>query len=173
MVTLILHDRRLMGATPTNGTESLLVNGAWGSIDKIVAWIRDCAEKHGRIDQLKVMCHGYNNGRHEGGFGLELGPEGLSTRNVYKFALIHGKVREIVIYSCGTAKIAEYQSYDGGDGNQLCSLLAMWAGAYVTAAVETQYYHRGFFSDQIDFGDWEGMVLRYTPGGNCVVAQEG
>jgi hypothetical protein len=64
------------------------------------------------------------------------------------------------------------------DGNRFCSELAAYTNATVIAATDTQFYtmspppgliNRLFGlgpQDEIDFGQWEGKVMRFPPDGH-------
>ena len=163
MITIIVHDNRLAGSTPSGATDSLFVSRAW-PLSSITDWINDCSARYGYINKLKILCHGWSS-HHGGGYGLELG-EGVRVQNVHKWSAVAGSIAKIILYSCGAAHISDYGTFDGhGDGYYLCKRLAAHSHAWVIAAIEPQYYTTGFFSDEIDFGDWEGMVLEFSPTG--------
>lgn len=64
------------------------------------------------------------------------------------------------------------------DGSRFCSELAGYTNATVIAATDTQFYTMapapGVLSrlfgigpqDEIDFGEWEGKVMRFSPDGS-------
>jgi len=82
-----------------------------------------------------------------------------------------GLIRRIVIYACAPADTAPGNEGTRGDGQRLCGELALWSGAEVIAARDTQYYNTVDASysggrrikDTIDFGDWEGPVYSFSP----------
>ncbi len=162
--TLIVHDRRLLGSTPRNCTESLLINASW-RLSTVLDWLRDASARYGYIKTLRILCHGFE--RHGGGgFGMEFGADNITVRNVHQWSALAGSVAEIVLHSCSVGHINAYGSFDGpGDGAYLCKRLAASSHAWVIAGVETQYYRRSLFTDVIDFGRWEGMVLEFSPRG--------
>lgn len=180
MATMIVHDTRLEGKTPLNYNFVMLVNGS-RSIDSMIGTVAARARGRGGLRTLHLFCHGYeghsNIGQQttdieaHGGFGLHLCREGLKLNNVNKTTAWKGLVSRIVIYACAPADTAAGNEGTRGDGQRLCGELALWSGAEVIAARDTQYYHRVDASytggrkvkDTIDFGDWEGPVYSFSP----------
>lgn len=110
---------------------------------------------------LIINCHGfYDNGI--GGFGLKLGT-GIRRADTEKFSILKGKVANIWITACGTARITNPGTAGDGDGNLFCSEIARASGAYVVAATTHQMPDILLPSGYID--DFEGLVLRYNPPG--------
>lgn len=177
--TMILHDTRLEGRTPLNYNYVFLVNGN-RAITSIVNGVASHARECGGLDLLHIFCHGYEGdlniggrvctGIERGGFGLHLGREGLTLVNVGLTSAWKKLVRTIVIYACAPADTAPGNEGTRGDGQRLCGEMALYTGADVIAARDTQYYNTGnatyrggrVVGDTIDFGAWEGPVYRFS-----------
>ncbi|HZO55361.1 MAG TPA: hypothetical protein VFB63_21825 [Bryobacteraceae bacterium] len=152
--TMILHDTRLEGRTPLNYNFVYLVN-ANRSISSIISG---------------VAGHARSCGVERGGFGLQLGREGLSLGNVSQTTRWKGLIKTIVVFACATADTAPGNEGTRADGQRLCGELALWSGADVIAARDTQFYNERTASysrgrsveNTIDFGAWEGPVYRFS-----------
>lgn len=180
MASMIVHDRRLEGRTPLNYSFVLTVNQS-KSISRIVSTVAACARRRSKLAALHIMCHGYeanwNLGQQictpnaAGGFGLQLGDEGLSLHNASTVTAWRGLVDRIVIFACAPADTLPGNEGTEGDGRRLCGELALWSGAEVIAARDTQYYNTvqarygagRTVNDTIDFGAWEGPVYSFSP----------
>jgi len=145
------------------------------TLDHMVTWIAALAgtTPSGRLNCLILNCHGYYGpgvgGRMSGGYGLKMG-KGIYRRDTGKFAKLKGKVTEIWITACGTARISNPGTAGDGDGNLLCQEIAKAAGAYVVAATTHQV---GAITLPFGYIDgWEGLVVRYDPAGICVEKKE-
>src|SRR6185437_74547 len=124
------------------------------------------------LSDLYVMCHGYEadwnlhdqtcTGQERGGFGLCLCKEGLTLTNVSLTAAVKGLIKKITLFACAPADTAPYNLGTQADGRRVCGEMALWTGAEVIAAVQTQYYVTNK-AGTIDFGLWEGPVLSFTP----------
>lgn len=179
MSSMIVHDTRLHGHTPLNYNYVLVVNQG-KSIGHIISTVASSARRSGRLALLHIMCHGYeanwNLGqqicvpRAAGGFGLQLGAEGLSLENVSRTSIWKGLINRIVVFACAPADTMRGNEGTAGDGRRFCGELALWSGAEVIAARDTQYYNnvsahysRGrVVNDTIDFGGWEGPVYSFS-----------
>jgi hypothetical protein len=180
MATMIVHDTRLQGQTPLNYSYVLIINQT-KSINHIVSVVANCARRQRKLSLLHIFCHGYeanwNLGEQSctpgaaGGFGLQLGTEGLSLTNAARTAMWKGLIERIVLFACAPADTAQGNESTVGDGRRFCGELALWSGAEVIAARETQYYntirahYRGgrAVNSTIDFGAWEGPVYSFDP----------
>ncbi len=176
---MIWHDKRLKGEPPPIAPNIHVVDkdtDLYGSI----GWIANYAGSQNGLDELIVMCHGFegnfnisqqmSTNRRVGGFGLQLCREGLSLMTVGKTmawksgrALIH----RITIYACGTAQTGPGNAGTYADGKRFMGELAMASGAYVIAGRDPQVYNpeavRTDAPLPIDFGDWEGPVYLFDP----------
>jgi hypothetical protein len=137
------------------------------NIDHILDWTATVASgaPGGYLRVLVINCHGYYNGSSRsstGGFGLALGT-GIRRVDTPKFSKLRGKVANIWITACGTARITVPGSSGDGDGNLFCSEIARNSGAYVVAATTMQYHDIFLGQNRVD--DFEGLVLRYNPSG--------
>jgi len=169
----VLHDRRLTGRPPGSAAGYRLYRtNANISLNWTLSHIAGDARGHGGIGELHIMCHGYEGvvgvnmqSQVRGGFGLELGREGLDLGNANLMSALAGQCQIITIHACSTADSVPGVS----NGRQLCREIAVYTGAEVIAATRTQeytYYLNG--NGRIDFGAWEGPVFRFSPNGNVM-----
>jgi hypothetical protein len=164
---MLIHDTRLLGTAPKIAENQWPVD-ATVSINHIVGWTGEVAKGAGGLKKLIIMAHGFASGGH-GGYGIQLGQEGITLGTVDLFASpnLRGKIKSIILYSCAAAETAPGKRMTGGDGNLLCSRLADRTKAYVIASSTFQIYTYGGSSNQpINFGSWEGDVYLYGPNGN-------
>jgi hypothetical protein len=179
---MLIHDTRLQGNPPTNMAANTYQVDGTTSISHAIGWIAEYARRSGGLTDLWVMCHGFegnfNLGNQtctseaHGGFGLQLCREGLSLYNASLTSAFNGQIQKITIFACATADTAEYNRGTAADGMRFAGEIALWSGAEVIAAVETQLYHRRRSLWQwlmrsnrggtIDFGSWEGPVYSFT-----------
>lgn len=169
MATMVIHDRRLEGGTPLYYSFVLQV-GASRPIREIVDVVARRARQRRRLSRLHILCHGFEATWNlsdqmcmpvaHGGFGLQLGREGLSLLNVDLTRAWSGLIDLIVVFACAPADTASYNRGTWGDGRRFVGELALHTGARVIAARDTQYYNP---SGVIDFGDWEGPVYEFSP----------
>ena len=194
-VNVIAHDTRLEGRTPLS--TSGFVNFEVSDDTSLAEFFERCssiAEGHGGISTLYIMAHGAEMefaGHVGGGYGIIFCRDYIRHDNVEGFSALAGKVEEIVLLVCAAAAVSvDFRRVDiarpelsrtfHGDGNALCRQMAISAAAPVTAAREIQAYstdqHCTTFagyelycsSGFIDFGDWEGTVVRYDANGNLI-----
>jgi len=173
---MILHDKRLAGTPPP------IVQNIYDVDDKVaiqhcVAWVGQHARDVGGLSELLIMCHGYEadwdladqmcTGRPVGGFGLQLCREGLSLSNAILLQSWNpGKplINRITVYACAPAATGQGNQGTVADGRRFMGEIALWTGAEVIAARDTQVYTFGGGANApIDFGDWEGPVYRFDP----------
>jgi hypothetical protein len=166
---MVVHDRRLSGATPAWYSFILQVNGSRHTYD-IVDVVARRARQVRKLSRLHILCHGFEANWNlgagmctpaaHGGFGLQLGKEGLSLNNYTLTYAWKGLVDEIVLFACAPADTGPGNVGTFGDGRRFCGYLALTSGARVIAARDTQYYHDN--NGPIDFGGWEGPVFEYS-----------
>ncbi len=162
-IDMLIHDKRLLGAAPALADNQWDVDASI-PMAHVVGWTNVVASRNGGLKKLIVMCHGYEaSGR--GGFGLQLGAEGLTLATVDLFTKLKGLVKSIIIYACAAADTAPGRRMTTGDGGLLMSRLAVRASCYVVASSTAQIYTYGSKSP-IDFGSWEGDVYLFGPNGN-------
>jgi len=179
MATMIVHDRRLGGATPLNYNYVKVV-GPGVSIASVIGSVAHYGASK-PLDALHILCHGYESHVNladqssvpdaVGGFGLQLCTEGLTLYNATLTARWRGRVNRIVVFACAPADTGRGNEGTGGDGRRLCGELALWSNAEVIAARDTQYYDtvparypgNRTVGNTIDFGAWEGPVYSFTP----------
>jgi hypothetical protein len=182
--SMLIHDRRLAGNPPSGMAANVYEVNENIPIAHALGWIAEYSRRSGGLSDLYVMCHGFEGNwdlRNQqcvpevhGGFGLQLCQEGLSLYNATGTSVLNGKVTKITIFSCATADAAPYNTGTGADGMRFCGEIALWTGAEVIAAVQTQLYNttRTFWqwirsanqAGTIDFGAWEGPVYSFTTG---------
>lgn len=188
--TMLVHDTRLAGTAPPAAANIYRVNEHTPLVHAL-GWISQYAGASGGLSRLLIMCHGLESGLYDAGmglcdsdlgFGLAFCAESLTLGNVARAAVLRGRVQQMIVYACGPARTRSGFQNTAADGQRFCSELAGHSGAVVYAATDTQWYHqvpspsliRRIFSlgpqDYIDFGEWEGRVLRFTPDGRIATA---
>lgn len=175
MNSVLLHDERLTGNTP-NWPDTIAFDvKQTDSTSQFLGWVNIVFTMNGKIDNLSILCHGYeNNGR--GGYGLQLGQNGVFLTNINQWAAIRSMVKQIIIYACSTADADP--ATPAANGRALCSTMASVTGATVIAAIQTQYYYPDAINwkrllnqppwnaqGEIDFGTFEGPVYGFWPDG--------
>jgi hypothetical protein len=171
MASMVIHDSRLTGGTP-NYYNYVYQVGSRTHIGTIVDVVARRARQAGGLRKLHILCHGFEanwdiGGRlcmptAHGGFGLQLGAEGLSLMNYGLTSAWNGLIQEIVLFACAPADTYHGNVGTFGDGRRFCGYLALTTGATVIAARDTQYYQPRGTGGLIDFGDWEGPVNAYS-----------
>ncbi len=149
-------------------------------VDKIVN-----AVGSDQLSKLSICCHGYESGleneetamsRVGGGFGIELGAEGMTWQTVSVFSALDGKFAPggiLEIYSCAAAEDTTDGTGFTGNGRLLMRELAGYVDAIVRASDTIQMYTAGVVGfgpftwySGVDFGDWEGNVWLFMPDGS-------
>ena len=181
--SMLIHDHRLAGNPPRDMAANIYEVNENTPIAHALGWIAEYSRRSGGLTDLYVMCHGFEGNwdlRNQqcttevhGGFGLQLCDDGLSLFNASGTSVLSRKVTKITIFSCATADTAPYNTGTGADGMRFCGEIALWTGAEVIAAVQTQLYNtsRTFWqritqanqAGTIDFGSWEGPVYSFSP----------
>jgi hypothetical protein len=165
-IHMLIKDKRLKGDAPKIADNQWDSVDATTPIDHIIGWTGEVAKKNGGIRKLTIMAHGYESGG-SGGFGIQLGKEGVTLGTVDKFSALKGQVKYIVLFSCAVAATAPGKRMTNGDGGLLISRLAVRTAAYVLASSAFQIYTAGGVPPQpINFGAWEGDVFLFGPNGN-------
>jgi hypothetical protein len=172
MASMVIHDRRLAGATPTFYSFVMQVN-ANTSINHIVDTVARRARQRRRLARLHILCHGFEANwdlgagmctpTAHGGFGLQLGKQGLNLYNYGLTAAWRGLVDLIVLFACAPADTGAGNRGTWRDGKRFCGYLALTSGARVIAARDTQTYT--YWRDNsrpIDFENWEGPVYEFS-----------
>jgi len=181
MSSMLVHDLRLEGTTPSNLADNNYEVDGNVKIADAMAWIDSYAKSQGSLDNLYIMCHGYEADWNlqdqtctmftHGGFGLALCAEGLSLANADVTTALKGDIKKITIFACATADTGPGNEGTVGDGMRFCGEIALYTGATVIAATQTQFYvmEKTFWEwltdkpGDIDFGDWEGPVYSFSP----------
>lgn len=181
---MIWHDKRLLGVAPPIANNTHVVDGNT-DLDGSIGWIAHYAETQGGLDELIIMCHGFETNadlskrmstlKTVGGFGLQICKQGLTIGNVNKVEKwwpdpkdpTTALIQRITIYACGSADTGPGNAGTWGDGMRFMGYFAMKSGAYVIAAKEAQTYNpesvRPVNPLPIDFGEWEGPVYLFSP----------
>jgi len=169
MASMVVHDRRLTGGTPLYDTVVLQV-GANRPVREIIDVVARRARERRRLNRLHILCHGFEAMWNfsdqmcmpvaHGGFGLQLGREGLNLFNVGLTRAWRGLVDLIVLFACAPADTASYNRGTWGDGRRFVGELALHSGTRVIAARDTQRYDP---NGVIDFDAWEGPVFEFSP----------
>ena len=189
--TMLVHDSRLEGTAPPGADNIYVVNDRTPLVHAL-GWISQYAGSSGGLSRLVIMCHGLESGLYDAdacdtdlGFGLAFCSENLTLANVARTAVLRGRVQDMIIYACGPARTRSGFQNTAADGQRFCSELAGHSGAVVYAATDTQWYHQVpspslvrrmlHIGPQnfIEFGAWEGRVLRFTPDGLISMAASG
>jgi hypothetical protein len=180
MKNMLIHDVQLEGRSPTNLAQNTFDVPKGMATAHVVSWAASYATSQTRLDNIFVMCHGYEAGVEDPnaqvsiyalGYGLALGDPGLSFNNVSLTGALKGLVDTITLFACGPANTRTGYMNTSGDGMRFCGELALFSGAEVIAAIETQYYYNTpnwwdvicRRAGEIDFGPWEGPVFRFSP----------
>ncbi|WP_137125680.1 hypothetical protein [Roseomonas sp. HF4] len=170
MTSMVIHDRRLTGATPAYYSFVMQVNAKTG-IRHITDTVARRAREKRKLARLHILCHGFEANwdlggqssmpQAHGGFGLQLGNEGLNLFNYGLAGSWKGLVDLIVLFACAPADTASGNAGTWGDGKRFCGYLALTTGARVIAARDTQYYNAST-NAPLNFGNWEGPVYEFT-----------
>jgi hypothetical protein len=171
MPSMIVHDNRLLGKTPARYNYVMQISNKT-SLRHIIGTVAHYGRIH-RLSPLHILCHGYEANWDlgsqmsvqdaHGGFGLQLGRDNLTLFNVSQTADWKKLVDLIVIFACAPADTGPNNAGTWGDGRRFMGELALWSGARVIAAKETQYYNDSSGAKTIDFDPWEGPVSEFSP----------
>jgi hypothetical protein len=164
-IDMLLHDKRLAGTSPAIAENIYDFDGT-ASIAHILGWTRVVADGAGGLRRLIIMCHGFvSSSSHRGGWGLQLGKEGVTYETAPLFVNLRGKVSAIILYSC---KSMDIDAPAGQSGMILWKQIASYAQCRIVGSSSNQTYTYGV-SSPIDFGKWEGSVFIVAPNGNSQV----
>jgi hypothetical protein len=184
MPTVLVHDSRLQGPTPTSLADYSFDVDAKFPIAGLIQAINGTAAS--TISRLMIMCHGYESTDTGSacipmslGFGLQLCMEDLTLANVSVMNSMYDCVEDIILYACGPANTAPFANGTYGDGRRFCSEMAAYTNANVYASDVTQNYDNLRYDPTrmvcevipIDFGQWEGNVYRFSPDGKVTRVQ--
>jgi hypothetical protein len=172
-IWIALHDRRLNGGVPRRrNLRVLTVDGKTPLINAFHQIRAEASVK--KVHSLFILCHGFAGidkrarvSLDAGGMGLQLGQEGVTHQNVSMWAAIRGKVTNVVVYACAAGDTQPGSVGTSSDGRYLMGALAIHIGADVYAADRIQWFstYKHGHQGRIDFGNWEGRLLKFGPGG--------
>ncbi len=174
------RDLRLPGCPPAG--KYLLQVDEKTPLALAIKWVCDQYDALDAPLALEIFAHGYESLMSEtdpmlqsekktlsqGGGGIVFCKEDITIGTVLRFRPWRGKVKSIVLHSCGAAYITPGSAGGPGDGNMLCSQLAMNSGATVQASTATQHYAGCRSDGHMDFPKWEGSVFTYGPDGKVI-----
>jgi hypothetical protein len=177
---MLIHDIRLAGRAPSGMAQNTFNVPLGTSTAHVFSWAGAYASQQSGLDNIFIMCHGYEAGVEDPnaglsvyalGYGLQLGNPGLNFDNIRLTGLLSGLVSTITLFACGPANTRTGYENSRGDGMRFCGEFAVISGATVVAAIETQYYYHtpSWWNDlmgddgEIDFGGWEGPVFSFSP----------
>lgn len=186
MATVLVHDLRLLGDTPTSSADVSIEVDQNSPINGLISNIANSTGTS--IERLLIMCHGYESDTAGSGnactpmtlgFGLQLAMESLTLGNVGVTAPLYNCIADIILYACGPANTAAFNKGTYGDGQQFCKELAAYTNANVYASDVNQSYNNLKYDPSklvcetipIDFGQWEGHVYRFSPDGSVTIVQ--
>ena len=166
MIDMLIHDKRLIGSSPAIAQNIYEVDSTV-PVAHILGWTNTVARgTPGGLRRLIIMCHGVVSAdSHRGGYGLQLGSEGITWETHHFFAQLRDAVKVIVLYAC---KPVDRDAPRVQSGMMLFQQIAHMANCYVVGSDSDQVYTYGTTpgSAPIDFGKWEGRVFLIAPNGN-------
>lgn len=143
MASMVIHDRRLTGAAPASRSLVMQVNARTG-IRHIAATVARRAREKRRLARLHILRHGFEANRDlggqssmpqaHGGFGLQLGKQGLNLFNYGLAGSGKGLVDLMVLFACAPADTASGNVGTWGDGKRFCGHPALTTGTRLIAA---------------------------------------
>ena len=175
MHTVLVHDSRLEGDTPTGVDITPIRVNQTTQLSSMVSQVAAASNRHGTDVRLAIMCHGFERDG-ELGYGLQLCRETVTLNTVGQLRPLNGLISYgIDIYSCGAAHTASWHAALHGDGWTLCSRIASTTASVVRAAELEQWYNfyggiAGLFHQPITFGQWEGRVITFDARGREVAS---
>jgi hypothetical protein len=180
MPSMIIHDSRLHGKTPTRYNYVMQID-EHTTLRHIIGTVAHYGHMQ-KLSPLHILCHGYEANwdlrgqlcmpTAHGGFGLQLGRDNLSLFNVTQTTAWKGLVDVIVVFACAPADTGPGNVGTYADGKRFMGELALWTGSRVIAARDTQIYNDASGRTTIDFGAWEGPVYEFSsanPDGQVIV----
>ncbi|MFQ1699979.1 hypothetical protein ACJ5NV_05220 [Loktanella agnita] len=184
---IIVHDTRLRGTVhPRSNTR--IIRTHCEPLSAITARItratrrqsrptmaNQAATHDGPVPVISLLGHGTDIATGPVAWAMQIGMEYIHQDNARAFGsgirrCVSNRIR---VLCCNGANSA--------DARQACSELAVSAGVNVFAATTVQQYHQigtgsqlnGPMGGWINFGRWEGTVVRYGPDGSETIAFEG
>ena len=159
---MIIHDPTLnnQNTTPPTPLRPPAAKQVWtvtssDTPEHIIGWAAVAANG---FDALHFMAHGNKS-------WIKIGSSGFSWANVDLFSKLKGKIRCITFFSC---MVGSDEASHKGHSPIYGSKVADLTGAKVVAARQPQIYSWNA-SNVIDFGDFEGEVYVFSPGGSYSV----
>lgn len=172
--TFALYDTRLNPhGRPPSGFERVFTCNEQTPVNSIFRTISSYASDSNRINELAIMCHGFEDHidpnlgmsfpQHRGGYGLVLGQENIFRSNVNVFASLRNKVDLIILMACAIADVRPEARRTIYDGRILCSEIAAHTGALVIASDTTQQFSTSTNTQISPFrGRWDNLLSLIT-----------
>ena len=184
MPSMIIHDNRLKGRTPTRYNYVMQIDQTT-TLRHIIGTVAHYGRMR-KLTALHILCHGFEANwdigaqmsvpAAHGGFGLQLGRNNLTLFNVSQTAAWRNLVDLIVVFACAPADTGPGNRGTYADGKRFMGEFALWSQSRVIAARDTQFYNDASGRTTIDFGAWEGPVYEFssaTPDGQVIVDPSG
>ncbi|HEV8593039.1 MAG TPA: hypothetical protein VGQ55_13120 [Pyrinomonadaceae bacterium] len=170
MALFYLHDLRVIGETPrcdfavrVNASDHL-----GPAIQELADQIDHQYQSNGWFNELHILCHGTPQ-------GLLLGTPILTQLNLGSaFTPLRGKVGNIIVHGCGAAAVYNRGTPPAGpyNGELFCRLLAISAGASVSASSAAQTYIPSASmvntSGRNQLSAWRGIVGTWNSHGQLI-----
>src|SRR5262249_13992769 len=138
---LALRDKRMKGKIFARENLAIINTDADTPVTQAIGQIKAIAKWRGKIDTMFILCHGWESQdlahamfKDEGGWGLEIGKEGIDVNSVSLWKGVSGVISNIVVYGCGAAHTTRKKEGKDGDGRFLMKQLASFTKATVFAS---------------------------------------
>jgi hypothetical protein len=168
MATYLVHDRRILGRTPTTMANGFFLTNENTPLSSMITMVSVFAAATGKIDWLYIMAHGLTEvnskslGRYESlGLGIEICKENLLIGNLGLLSAWKGKVSNILLLSCSIAGVTPASKrpvnphLQEPGGEVFCKTIASTTGATVMASDTNQLYT--IITRQANWKAWLGM----------------
>jgi len=156
-VRVLVHYTRVEGNSPRELFDATLRITKHTPLGQVLDWVWVTGDRFGYIDELHLWAHGIE-AKGKGGFGVLFGKDGINLGNIHQWGGVAGWIDWIKLLACRVA------DNSGGNGMRLCSQLAAFSQAWVTASMDQQIYTHNVFH-QVQMDDWEGTVFSWDPNG--------
>lgn len=155
---IVFRDRRLKGEMSVSDAAHAFELDENVSLVPALMFVETKANLNGgKVDRLLIRCHGDDA-------YLQLGREGVQYDTLGRWKVIKNRVKDIILYSCSVAQVDEGKAGSWRDGRRFGCKFAEVTGANVYAGNDVQWYSH----KQLNFKNWEGDLLRFSPDGNVM-----